>query len=311
MSALLSVVHGLDYALSSWLVGLVVFNFFILPAGGPAAQNLLADFSKRLRVLSLLTLISSSFWMLLSIEDMTESWVPSELWAAMSGTSFGHLWCARITTLMILVFIGSRLSKHRSRSFSILILSLLLPLLSVLSGHAGSQVDHLALRVSAGWVHAVAVGIWSGGLYLLYVWLGKRLAEKRFEANTCRRVVGRFSHFAMVSTAIILLTGLLTAGLNGVPIFAPWTSLYGRLILVKLLFFGTALLAASINQFVHIKKWRIENEIESVTLLRREVKLEFILLIVVFAAAGFLTRTALPEVISADVHSENALISAF
>ncbi len=294
MSAFLSSVHGIDYALSSWLLGLIVFYFLIVTAGGIAAQDLLADFPKRLRVLSILTFISSAVWMLLSAEDMTETWAPTELWNAMAMTSFGHLWCTRLVVLFILILLGARLSRSRAGSLALVALGLAIPLLSVLSGHAGSQTDHLILRISTDWIHALAVGVWSGGLWMLYVWLGQRLRETGFNPNLSHLVVTRFSHFAMASTALIIITGLLTAWLNGVPLLSPWTSLYGRLILLKILFFGAAMLAAAVNQFIHIGNWRTENELECVTYVRREVRLEFVLLIVVFAVVGFLTRTGLP-----------------
>lgn len=298
MSAIVSSIHGLDYALSSWLTGLVIFYFAIVTAGGETAQRLLSDFPKRLRAVSLLTLATSSMFMLLSAQEMTESWLPSEIWRAMSMTTFGHLWCARLVVLALLSIIGPRLLNSLAGSVAIVLAAVIIPLLSVLSGHSGSQPDHLVVRVVTDWLHAAAVGVWSGGLSMLAVWLGKRLSEPHFQNGISFQVVTRFSHFAMASTAVITVTGVLTSYLNGVPLLTPWTSPYGQIIIVKVALFGIALLAAAINQFIHIRKWNRENEIACVTAIRREVRLEFYLLLIVFAAVGFLTRTALPGEVS-------------
>lgn len=294
MSAILSSIHGLDYALSSWLTGLVIFYFAIVTAGGETAQRLLSDFPKRLRSVSLLTLLTSSVFILLSAQEMTESWAPSEIWRAMSMTSFGHLWCARLVILALLSIPGPRLIRSLSGSGVIVLAVFIIPLLSVLSGHSASQSDHVAVRVITDWLHAASVGVWSGGLWMLAVWLGKRLSVSHFQSGPSLQVVRRFSHFAMASTAVITATGVLTSYLNGVPLLAPWTSLYGQIIILKIALFGIALLAAAINQFVHIRRWNDENEIACVTAIRREVRLEFYLLLIVFAAVGLLTRTALP-----------------
>ena len=294
MATLLGIIHGIDYALTSWLVGFVIFYFLIVGAGGLTAKNLLSDFPKRVRNLSFLTFVSSAIWMVLSAHDMAESWSLTELWRAMAMTSFGHLWCARIIVLLALVLFSTILLRRVVGAIVCGLLVCVLPLLSVLSGHAGSQTNDLFLRVSTDYLHAMCVGIWGGGLWMLYVWLGKRLSEARFDQTLSLKVVNRFSHFAMASTFLISLTGVLTAWLNGVPLLTPWTSLYGQLIMVKILFFGAALLAAAVNQFIHLKHWRTENELVSVKAMRREVRLEFILILFVFATVGFLARTGLP-----------------
>jgi putative copper export protein len=185
-------------------------------------------------------------------------------------------------------------SKKHSVAFLIFGLTLLLPFFSIFTGHAGVQNDHLLIRVTADWCHSVAVGVWTGGLWMLHVWLGKRLSVAKLGPEVSLRVVTRFSHFAIVSTFVIAVSGLAMAYLAGVSLFQPWSSTYGQWILAKVFFFVAALLAASVNQFVYLRRWTPENDLKFSRGVRREVLLELIFLSVVFVLAGFLARTALP-----------------
>lgn len=146
------------------------------------------------------------------------------------------------------------------------------------------------------WAHAVAAGIWSGGLFSLWIWLKARVTSSRpFAPKTSHSLVERFSRFAMASTGVIGLSGLLMAYVAGVPLLRPWAAQdYGKLLIGKTLLFSIALLAASINQFLHLRNWRAENEIHFSRSVSREVGLELILVIGIFILAGFLTRSALP-----------------
>jgi putative copper export protein len=297
MTTLLSLIHGLDDIFTSCLIGSVVFYVCVASAGGDAAQSLMRSFKHKLSLLLLLTFVTSLFWMLFTAADMAESWTLADLWQAMSMTSFGHLWCLRIILLGVLVLVGPALLKTRLRSMLLLLILSGPPLISVLSGHAGSQTNNFGLRVVTDFAHALAIGVWAGGLWMLHSWLTARLDALAYNERASFLVITRFSHFSMVSTAVIVVTGLLTAYLNGVSFMNPWSSVYGQLVLGKIFFFSLAMLAAAFNQFLHLRNWKIENEIQTVRAIRREVKIEFALITIVFLIAGFLSRTSLPAIV--------------
>lgn len=291
MTAALGIIHGLDYLFSHWLVGSIVFNFFVLPAGGPSAKEIDQN---RYQYLILPTFISSLSWMILSSYGMAESWMPSELWTAMTQTSFGHLWCIRIILLFILLVSLRKLQKHRLSSKLLIIFALVLPLFSVLSGHAGSQADNTTLRVSVDYIHSLAVAIWTGGLWSLMIWLKQRLALSSVKSVASFQVVKRFSHFAIISTLAIGISGLTMAYFAGVSLADPWATLYGKFIAMKLGLFTVVIGIASMNQFIHLKKWTPERERQFILGVYRESRRELVLIIVIFGIAGFLARTALP-----------------
>ncbi len=294
MTALLGLIHGLDFLLTSFLIGVVVFHTLISKAGGPESASLSLNWPRRVATLIFLTFLSSLTWMLFTANDMVESWQPNDLWVAMSQTRFGHTWCFRLV-LLFLLFIGIRfVKKSRMRTLGFMCLTLLVPIFSSLSGHAGANEKQLFLHVAIDWGHSVAVGIWTGGLWALRAWLGNRIASNHFGIESGRLVVKRFSEFAMASTAVIMVTGIVMTYFAGVSFRHPWETNYGALVLGKLLLFCAALVAAAINQFLHLRKWDIENDRRATLSVRREVTLELVFIVIIFGVAGFLTRAALP-----------------
>ncbi len=246
------------------------------------------------RLLLRLTLLSSVAWMILTTADMGESWNPTELWKAMSLTSFGHLWCVRVLLLLLLA-IGVRRSPPSTKAAIAISTALaFLALISSLSGHSASQDSGNWWRVSLNLAHSLAAAVWSGGLLCLYSWLGTRLKARTEAADRSLSVVRRFSHLAMASTAILLATGLAMAWTFGVSFSQPWASSYGQLLLGKTFLFSLALGAAAVNQFVHLRRVS-ETEARFAAHLRREIRLEMLCVATVFLIAGFLTRTALPS----------------
>lgn len=291
MTAALGIIHGLDYLFSHWLIGSIFFNYLILPAGG--IQALEID-KNRFQNLLVPTLLSSLSWMIFSAYGMTESWAPNEMWTAMSETQFGHLWCVRIV-LLVVVFLGFKKNKnHRLAPLLLISFSIILPLFSITTGHAASQTDSIALRVALDLIHSLAVATWTGGLWSLIIWLQRRMLFSKISPDVSFRLVKRFSHFAVASTAVIGITGVAMGLLNGASWKDPLATDYGKLLSLKLALFLTTLGIASINQFIHLKKWNHGNESQFSLGVYRESRLELIIIVIIFGVAGFLARTALP-----------------
>jgi putative copper export protein len=291
MTAALGIIRGLDYLFSHWLLGSVLFNYFILPAGGPSALEIDRN---RFQYLLLPTFISSSAWMIFSAYAMTESWAPDEIWTAMSETKFGHIWCARV----ILIF-TALLSFKKVKNFGagpLLLVSFVfaLPLFSVLTGHAAAQADRTLLRVLTDFIHSLAVGTWTGGLWALIFWLKRRTLFSDIKPEVSFRLVKRFSHFAIISTGLIGLTGIAMGLLAGISWKEPLATTYGQLMAAKLALFLAVLGIASVNQFTHLGKWAPKDEPKFVLGVLRESRLELVLIFIVFGIAGFLARTAFP-----------------
>lgn len=294
MQIILGLVHGVDSILSFCLLGFALFYCFILPAGNKTAISLFNSWPKKIQTFTGLALLSSLAWMILTAADMTESWNPKDLWLAMSQTTFGHLWCLKIILLLFIVFSIRPLIKLRFGHFIILSLVIILPLFSVLTGHSAAQEENLFLRIGLDLAHSISVGVWSGGLWALFLWLSLRIQSPEPSSEMSHKVVQRFSHFAMASTGIIFVSGLWMAYFAGVSIWHPLSTTYGQIVIGKLLLFCATLAIASVNQFIHLKNQDFLKELSFATSIRREVRSEIIFIIAIFILAGFLTRTSLP-----------------
>lgn len=176
------------------------------------------------------------------------------------------------------------------------------PLISSLNGHAAAQGGAwIFLRVAVDWLHAAAVGIWTGGLWSLHAWLGSKRGPERMDDDQTSALEGvrRFSRWAAASTGVIAATGVLMAVWAGVDLAHPWRGgAYGRLVLAKTALFAGTLGVAGVNQFIHLRG------ASSPTLrmpedsfrrrVRREVRFELILVGITLIVAGFLTRSDFP-----------------
>ena len=291
----LGFIHGADYLINHLLIGAIFFYFLILPAGGQVALKIGKNGQKQIVSFIGLSFLSSIVWMILSVHDMTESWQLENLWVGMSETSFAHFWCLKLALLLVLFTITVFFWNSIKNIYLMLVFALASPFAYVLTSHAAAQQDYTFFRMGLDWIHTVGVGIWSGGLLSLFHWLGQRVHTiEKVEPKMSFKVITRFSHFAMASTFIILLSGLVMAWLNGVSIIKPWESDYGILVLAKLIFFCVVLAAAAINQFLHLRNWNENEESGFVQKIRREVGIEIGFIVVIFILAGFLTRTSLP-----------------
>ena len=296
MQLTLSLLHALDYIFTFSLIGISIFYYLILPAGEKSANDLFSDFTQKFRLISILATLTSVLWFLLVAHDMAESWKASELWAAVSETRFGHIWALKILLLASLIIFLKPWNNTKIGRFTICVAVFILPLFSSITGHAFAQENYHFLRMFLDWVHAVAVGVWTGGLFALFVWLGRRIKSSLPNSTISYQVVKRFSHFAMISTGAIFLAGVTMAYLNGVDPLHPFLTAYSQLVSVKLILFFLALSVAAINQFIHLKKGFKEQELKFVQNIRREVGLEIGIVFFIFVIAGFLSRTDLPLV---------------
>lgn len=97
-----------------------------------------------------------------------------------------------------------------------------------LAGHAGSSLDHVN-AVNAMSVHLVAVGVWAGGLLVLFLQAGRM-----DEAQTAA-AIRRFSPWALAAVSALALSGLISAWIRMSHLSELLTTGYGRVVLAKAL----------------------------------------------------------------------------
>ena len=269
--------HGVELALTGFWLGSLVFKTYVAPTGAPQRKSWIP-------ALGILACILALIWFVLVASDIAESWTPAVLFSVAWGTRFGLIWMGKIALELLIL---AMMMTHRWRAA--VVLALVLPLASSMTGHpvAMGENGHL-LSIALDDFHFTAVGVWSGGLISLWLWLSV------CDPLQARAGVLRFSRVAMVSTFVIAVTGIANAVRFGVSPGDPWQTEYGKLVVLKLALFIGVILIASLNQFVHLRNWSENSAPVFVRRVQMTAFAEWIGVVLIFGVAGFLTQSSPP-----------------
>lgn len=196
--------------------------------------------------------------------SLTKALDPS-IWSDVWNTRFGHIYLARVVLLLVaLPLIGMLLPRrgpvveHPLPSwwpYAAGVLGLALCATPGLAGHASSG-PLVPIAMPADTLHIAGVGIWLGGLVVLFAALMPRADEP-----TLREVVPRYSRYALVAMGVIVVTGMFQAFRQVDRISALVDSDYGRILLVKMSVFVVLMVVAAVSRDVVNRRWRIPEEL--------------------------------------------------
>ena len=142
MNIMLGLIHGVDYLLCTWLVGMFVFQTGIASAEGSAISSRFEHSRKLSLILTSAIVLVSFIWFTLVAVDMAESWNPSDLFSVATSTRFGHIGACKVgITLAILILAFAK------KLFRFWWIVLVLPLCFSLSGHAGTEQAGIAINL--------------------------------------------------------------------------------------------------------------------------------------------------------------------
>ena len=167
-------------------------------------------------------------------------------------------------------------------------------LTSSLTSH-GAALPTLALPgIAIDWLHILGATAWVGGLVGLLICLPVAWrADKSSDLGVLPRLLARFGRFAVFASAIVIVSGVLQAILEVGSWAGLITTVYGELVLVKIVLVAGMLLLAGFNE------WRARTAAavaagsdRRVGGLRRGVRAELALGIVVLGVAAVLTGAA-------------------
>ncbi len=162
------------------------------------------------------------------------------LGAVLFSTRFGGLWIAR---MIVWAVFGVAITRRR---YGIaLAAGAVLLLLHSLYSHAAATYN-LIPALAGDWLHLLAAAFWVGGL----AQLTNVLLARRDDPHPIAELVARFSNYARICVALLVVTGLYAAWLEVGSVAALLDTLYGRALLIKLILFAPLLLIAAINLFL-------------------------------------------------------------
>ena len=282
------------------LAGMTAFTLYGLTAAERASASLV-PLRKIALVLSALGLILSGGGLLVLVASMMgTSLFPIDLATVRTiivDTSIGTAWIVRMVVLAAAFASALALDRFPAAMRTLLLLASSFAIATLVwTGHAG------ATEGAAGTIHRVsdiahmlAAAVWTGGIFCFALLLFK--PQRRQDANhlaITKRTLDQFSKIGTGAVALIVLTGLINAQIIvGLPDIAQLpSSLYGRLLLAKLLLFVLMLALAAAN------RWRLTPALaadptigragSAVTALRKSLVLEASAALLILALVAWL-----------------------
>jgi len=265
MDVLLIVARTLHFAATAALEGTFVFWCFIArPAfrqseAAPAPETQL---DRRLLILGwsslLIAIVSGVVWLFVVASQMSGVPVPAilprgVLNIVLTSTQFGQDWRLRtglVVLLAVCLFAQERIWKDAWRWIGLVSSAALVASLAW-AGHgaAAEDVPWDGLHLPADVLHLLATGAWLGALVPLVMLLAvTRRDGSQAGLSVARVATLRFSTLGITCVATLLVTGLVNTWFLSGTIPALVGTLYGQLLLVKVLLFTAMVAIASVNR---------------------------------------------------------------
>jgi|GEM_PF-223736 len=143
--------------------------------------------------------------------------------------------------------------------------------------------------VVADWLHMASAATWVGGLPSLLSTLRRLSPDDRVAAGAV--LVPRVSQLAAASLGLLVVTGVFAAWRTVGGLSALAGSLYGRALVVKLVFVLAAIALGALNRFVYRPRIAVRKDARALRAFRRSVAAEIALGTVILLTVGILTVT--------------------
>ncbi len=240
----------LHYLALSVLFGGAVFPLYGFVHWRPGKQPVPPWLLGLMRASALLALLSGIAWFAFTTAGMSGSMEgvadPSVLSIVILNTDFGRVWAVRLglAAALILPLASRRIAAPRY--YAVLVGSLLLLGSIAFTGHAGADDTRAGLpHRLLDMFHLAAAGIWIGALVILARMVTVALRElRRDDLTLLHHALKQFSGIGTAVVATLILTGVFNPGF-----LAGFSTLYGQVLLTKLVLFGAMLLLAAANRF--------------------------------------------------------------
>ncbi|WP_239479244.1 copper homeostasis membrane protein CopD [Lichenicola cladoniae] len=261
---------------------------------------------RRLLIVSGLMLMAATIAALgLQAADMAGGADPSMMAMVLTSTSFGHAAISRLVVVAVALLLLLLLNQpNRHRLWLVTALGAVATASLAWGGHAVSNEGSAGfVHFSTDVVHLLAAAFWIGALGILMAMVTGHLARTvGTPARRLDRALSGFSGVGTVAVVLVILSGLI----NGWFLVGPdhlrglFTTLYGRLLLIKLALFMVMLGLAALH------RWRLTPRLETaesggvnirngVTEIRRSIALETVSAVLVLGLVAWFGTLAPPN----------------
>lgn len=176
---------------------------------------------------------------------------PRLVWQVLRETAFGAAWGWHLASCAALVAVCALRPGPRPRLVAVL--ALLVAASLAWTGHAAMGTGAAGFAREANQtLHVLAGGLWVGGLVPL-AWLlrhARQPSSKQIRwIDVARDVLPRFSRMGYTAVGLILATGCANTALLVGRVQGLVASLYGRVLLIKIVLFAAMILLAVVNRY--------------------------------------------------------------
>lgn len=237
--------RAVGFAALLGLIGTIAFRVLVLPRTtlGAEQRRSVANLVARIGLVAAGALLLSALGRLYAQAAMMAGpgdTVTGMMSVTVTATSWGRAWIAQVALAIVALLAFVVAARGRAIGWWIAACSaLLISVTPAFGGHAAASDRLPALAIAADALHVLAASAWLGSLFCVFLAAALVSTAQTTGGRTSRwtdvsSLVGAFSPTALVSAALVGLTGVVSSWLRLGSLSALWTSTYGRVLLVKL-----------------------------------------------------------------------------
>jgi putative copper resistance protein D len=244
----------IHYSATLLLFGLTLFPAYTFPVVGKRPLESTSQWLKQAaKWVAMAALVSALLMFAFVTANMTgtlSSLVDSSsVWSVLTDTSFGRVSMFRFALIIIILIVAAK--SVRTPDWKLIWLSALF--LATLAGVGHTQVEEglsYAVHVVADVIHLLAASAWLGGLIPLGLVIWRSVHVHSTSATKeAEEAAIHFSGVGYVAVAALISSGIINSWFLVGSIDHLLNTIYGKLLLAKLLLFACMLLLAAANRF--------------------------------------------------------------
>lgn len=311
-------VRWIGYLMIALAIGALVWMLYAFRGGPGLPPNSLNLVERRFRRLIMPVAVTGLVASLVAIVFQGAVGAGTSFWGAFGSGIPGEVIDTRFGTMMLVragawagllglaLVAGFRFLRFGPVSLSGLALAALLAVTPALAGHASTR-DPGWLLIPSDIVHVAAMAVWSGGLVAMLMVLPpatRAIEDPAERTGFLTRVTLRFSTVALVSVALVGVTGAIQAILEVGSVGDLFSTQFGRAVAIKIVLFAVLIVLGAANRMRVIPG--LVRRMESAQSpgqpggrLRRLLRIEVVLVVAVLGVTAALVSYPPPDALRA------------
>ena len=310
-------VRLIGYLAIALAIGGIVWMLFVLGRGSPVPaasdrevtarfQRLMLPVATTGLLVSLLAIIfQGAVGAGTSFLDAFGSGIPGQVIDTRYGTMMLVRAEAWVVILGLVVWAGGQFRRPGAVSFIGLLAATVLAVTPSLAGHASTR-DPGWLLIPSDIVHVAAMAVWAGGLAAM-LWIlpaaTRHLQDPVMRTSLLTGTAIRFSGIALVSVALIGVSGAIQAIVDVGSVGDLFSTQFGRAVLIKIVLFAVLVGLGAVNRMRIIpalvrRQEKAESPGEPGNRLRRLLRVEVVTVVAVLGVTAALVSYPPPDAIT-------------